>query len=72
MKQKQGPDFDRGLKEDVVHELDVGPLARVDVRVGPTELEGLTHQEAAKDLEVGKISFEGVRGTPTIRKKSSL
>ena len=54
MEQKQGPDFNRSLKKDVVHELDVGPLASVDVRVGPTELEGLTHQEAAKDLEMGQ------------------
>jgi hypothetical protein len=42
--------FNRRLKKDVVHELDVRPLTRVHVRISPSQLEGLAHQESSKDF----------------------
>jgi len=65
MEEKYRSDIDRGLEQDVIHELDVGPLPRVHVRVRPPQLEGLAHQEPAEDLSKelfrvctdGRISF---------------
>ena len=57
VKEKERSDLDRGLEEDVIHELDVGPLTRVDVGVGPAQLEGLAHQEPAENLEMMPFRF---------------